>query len=342
MSAIHRLVFFLAIVFTAPSFANPGDRLEFRGINLGGAAIGGKERPGKHGINYLWATAAEVSQYAKAGFNTLRIPFLWERLQPRLNSAFDEAELARLDEVVAAGAASGVTIVLDVHNYATYQFEMIGSESVPISAFEDFWSRLATRYKDNPSVAFGLMNEPNRHKAKEWAPIAQAAINAIRKTGAKQLILVPGTRWSGAYSWLAKDGELSNAEAMRGLRDPANNFVFEMHQYFDGNSSGTSPVCVSEEIGVKRLKDVTLWLRKTGHRAFLGEFGASNDPVCLKALENTLAYMEKNGDVWQGWTYWVAAKWLGNYMFNIYPPDSSRFPQLKVIEAFLTEAPDKK
>lgn len=338
MKILYWLAFLFTIAFIAPSYASQGDRLQFRGINLGGAALASKEKPGKHGTNYLWATAAEVSLYADAGFNTLRVPFLWERIQPRLQAPFDEAELARLDEVVAAGAVSKVTIILDIHNYGSYRNALIGSEAVPVSAFEDLWSRLATRYKDNPFVAFGLMNEPNKQKADEWAPIAQAAIMAIRKTGSIQLILVPGTRWSGAHSWLSKDGNLSNAEAMQNIKDPANNYAFELHQYFDRNSSGTTPSCVSEEVGVDRLKAVTAWLRKNGHRALLGEFGVSKDPVCLKALANTLDYMEKNGDVWLGWTYWVAAKWLGNYMFNIYPPDPSLFPQLKVIEAFLPRA----
>jgi len=309
----------------------------FRGINLGAAAMGSKVIPGKHGTNYLWPTVAEISIYANAGFNTLRIPFLWERMQPQLQQPFDSDELERLDGVVAAAGSNKVTVVLDLHNYGDYRGEMIGSSNVPVKAFEDFWAKVAARYKDKPYVAFGLMNEPNKHKADEWAPIAQAGVSAIRKTGAKQLILVPGTRWSGAHSWLAKDGKLSNAEALSGMTDPENNFAFEMHQYFDSNSSGMSPACVDENIGVKRIQTVTTWLRTMGHQAFLGEFGASKEPICLKALENTLAYMEKNGDVWRGWTYWGAAKWFGDYMFNIYPPDASRSPQMKVIEYFLPQ-----
>nr|WP_315427318.1 glycoside hydrolase family 5 protein [uncultured Albidiferax sp.] len=341
---MKKLYFLVAFGFLAniiPAQASSRNDLMFRGINLGAAAIAAKIQPGLHGTNYLWPTAAEVSLFASAGFNTLRVPFLWERMQPVLNMPFNEAELARLDAVVAAATANRVTIVLDPHNYGTYRQEIIGSTNVPISAFEDFWSRLAVRYKDMQFVAFGLMNEPHLQKAAEWAPIAQAALYAIRKTGATQLILVPGTRYSGAYSWLGKDGALSNAEALQGLQDPANNFVFEMHQYFDSNSSGTSPACVSEDIGVKRLEGVTAWLRSTGNKAFLGEFGASQEPTCLKALENTLTFMEQNKDVWQGWTYWVSAKWLGGYIFNIYPPDSTLFPQMKVIESFLPQAPKR-
>lgn len=311
------------------------DAPSFRGINLGGAAMGSKVIPGKHGKNYLWPTTAEVAMYANAGFNTLRVPFLWERMQPKLQEPLDPEELLRLDGVVDAASLGKVMVLIDLHNYGSYRGEMVGSPSVPVSAFENFWSRIATRYKDRPNLAFGLMNEPNKHKADAWAPIAQAAVTAIRKAGAKQLILVPGTRWSGAHSWLAKDGSLSNAEALIGIVDSEHNFAFEMHQYFDSNSSGTSPVCVDEDIGTKRIQTVTAWLRKTGNKGFLGEFGASKDAICLQALENTLAYMEMNRDVWLGWTYWGAAKWFDDYMFNIYPPDKSLSSQMKIIEPFL-------
>lgn len=325
----------LAVLFTTSAHSENSDPRLFHGINLGGAAMGASQIPGKHGANYLWPNAADVTMYAEAGFNTLRIPFLWERMQPQLMAPLNESELALLDIVLAAAKIKNLTILLDPHNYGEYQREIIGSENVPILAFSDFWRRLSERYKNNPNVIFGLMNEPHRQKADEWAPIAQAAITAIRKTGAKQLILVPGTRYSGAYSWLQKDGNLSNAEALQNIQDPENNYIFELHQYFDGNSSGTASTCVSDDIGVQRLEAVTKWLRRTGHKGLLGEFGASTDRTCLNALKNTLMYMKENQDVWQGWTYWAAAKWFGNYMFNIYPPDAARSPQLSVIQDFL-------
>jgi endoglucanase len=110
-----------------------------------------------------------------------------------------------------------------------------------------------------------------------------------------------------------------------------------MHQYFDGNSSGTSPACVNENIGVQRIQNATSWLKSTGHKGFLGEFGASKDSTCLMALKNTLEYIEKNADVWEGWTYWAASKWFGDYMFNIYPPDPIQSPQMKIIKLYLPQ-----
>lgn len=324
----HRILFFLWFLVCLPAFAHADG---MKGFNLAGAEFGPKIKPGKQGTDYFWPTAEDVEMYAGTGANILRIPFLWERLQPALWTALKKEELASLDIIVSTAAQKNVLVILDVHNYGKYNKNLIGDQEVPVSAYTDFWSRLARHYKSSPNVVFGLMNEPHKHTAKEWADIAQAAIQAIRTAGASHLILVPGTYWSGAHSWLGRPGR-SNAEALKTLKDPANNFMFDLHQYLDSNSSGMHDSCVNDSIGVKRLTAVTAWLRQTKTRAFLSEFGATKNPVCLRAMENMLDYMDQNDDVWGGWTYWAASKWFGNYMFNIYPPDAQTFPQLMILQ----------
>ena len=77
-------------------------------------------------------------------------------------------------------------MILDVHNYAKYQGVRLGGETTPGSLLADLWTRLANEFKDDDAVVFGLMNEPNAIDASQWAPIAQAAIDAIRATGARR------------------------------------------------------------------------------------------------------------------------------------------------------------
>jgi endoglucanase len=312
-----------------------GESNQYVGINIAGAEFNSGILPGKQGTNYLWPGTNDIYQYSDAGFNTIRVPFLWQRIQPELFKPLDENEAKYLDNVIKAAEDRNVTILIDPHNYGAYKSDLIGSESVPVSAFEDFWSRIATRYKNNRNVMFGLMNEPNKQSAEDWANMAQAAIYAIRKTGAKQKILVPGTRWTGAHSWLKGFIGASNAEALQNIRDPANNMAFELHQYFDRDSSGTKPECVSEDVGVERITAVTEWLRTNKQKGFLGEFGASVDPTCLAALDKTLNYLQNNKDVWIGWTYWSGGKWFGKYMFGIYPPNVKDSLQLQKIQPYL-------
>ncbi len=322
----------LGIIIVGDGAVAQGKGVRLRGINIAGGEFAGEKLPGVYGRDYIFPSPDEIGHFAKAGMNTIRVPFLWERLQPALNGPFNADELARLDGVVANAERENVMIVLDSHNYAKYRGKDIGSADVPVAAFVDFWKRLAKHYLKSPSVIFGLMNEPYRPPSDQWAQIAQAATIGIRQTGAKQLILVPGTIWSGAHSWLKKVGQQSNAEALAGFRDPGNNFAYEMHQYFDSDSSGTTPNCVSEDVGIKALTNATEWLRKQGRQGFLGEFGASKDPTCLAALRATLKYMQDNSDVWMGWTYWSAGAWFGNYMFYPYPLD--RTPQGMVLKDF--------
>lgn len=53
----------------------------------------------------------------------------------------------------------------------------------------------------------------------------QAAINAIRATGAKQLILAPGGDWTGGHTWTTGIAGKSplNSEVMVKLTDPISN-----------------------------------------------------------------------------------------------------------------------
>ncbi len=312
-----------------------GNDVPIRGVNLAGAEFGGGHLPGLANKDYLYPSVTDIAKFAAIGMNAIRLPFLWERLQPDLNAPLSQMELGRIDAVVDAASLANVLVILDPHNYGNYRGDQIGSAAVPAAAYDSLWKQLASHYHDQPNVAFGLMNEPIKQDADAWADIAQGAIDAIRATGARQLILVPGTIYTGAHSWNNKVGKMSNAEAIARIKDPAKNFTVEVHQYFDSDSSGTKPSCVDEDVGAKALVGFTDWLRNTGNHGFLGEFGASKDPVCLGALRNTLDYIKQNGDVWTGWTYWGASDWFGTYMFNIMPPNPAEHAQVGVLEEFL-------
>ncbi|MFS9599546.1 cellulase family glycosylhydrolase, partial [Klebsiella variicola] len=71
--------------------------------------------------------------------------------------------------------------------------------------------------------------------ATQWLSAANAAISAIRQARADNLILVPGTNWTGAHSWLSDDPERANGAVMLGIEDTANNYAYEVHQYLDSD-----------------------------------------------------------------------------------------------------------
>jgi endoglucanase len=320
----------------------PGKRVELAGVNLAGAEFGQQNLPGTYPADYQYPTDSEIDFYAEAGMNLIRLPFRWERLQQSLGQELDPTELERLRATVSyATETRGLTLLLDPHNYARYTIagvEGIVGVDVDVAAFADFWRRLALEFSSNPKVMFGLVNEPHTMASETWLSAANAAIAAIREAGAQNRILVPGNGWSGAHGWFQSYYGTPNASVMGGVVDPGNNFVYELHQYLDSDSSGTLPTCVSETIGAARMQQVTDWLRQRGARGLLAEFGAPGNRLCLKAMDELLDYVAQNTDVWLGWAAWAGGPRWGDNLLSVEPLANGKDrPQLVVIRRHLAD-----
>jgi endoglucanase len=313
------------------------------GVNLASPSFGPQIEKGgprgRHGREYTYPIARYTPGYQShvyflsKGMNTFRIPVLWERLQPKLDGGFNPFETKRLKDTVRTLTGLGAYVVLDVHNYARYEGQLIGTADVPVARFAALWSSLASEFKDDERVFFNIMNEPHGIDARSWTEIAQTAIDAIRETGARNLLLIPGINFTGASHW-NDDG---NGERLLDLRDPADNTAFDAHTYLNARGTGLDEDCVDEEIGVARLKPFVDWLKQNDKRGFVGEFGAGRGSVCLAALENMARYMLSNSDVLLGWTYWAAGPWWPeDYFTSVEPrPDGSDAPQLAALLPFI-------
>ncbi|MEM9374809.1 MAG: glycoside hydrolase family 5 protein [Pseudomonadota bacterium] len=295
-------------------------QVQYRGVNLSGAEFKSGAIPGRYGTDYRYPARSEFAYFARFGFNCIRLPFRWERLQPRLFEAFDQAEFTRLKACVDIATDLGLYIIISPHNYARYRRQIIGAEETPTAAFLEFWQRLSERLKSQSSVGFGMMNEPHGIAAQSWAQIAQKTVMAIRETGAQNKIFVPGTAWTGVHSWFRKFGDQSNAEALAGLTDPLGRSVIEVHQYLDRNFSGTQPNCPRLKVGETVLRRFAEWLRTHRLRGFLGEFGAAANPDCRAALSHVFQQIQTDSDVWDGWTLWGGgARWNEDYHMALGP-----------------------
>jgi len=293
--------------------------LFFQGDNFSGAERGfgseiqeswGPAIPGVEGQTYTWPTPATNS--LPPGMNIVRLPFQWERLQPTLNQDFDPGYLAKLHATAGAWRDLGANVLLDVHNYAYYKVDgrgtsqpgqQIGSAEVPIAAFVDLWRRLAIEFgsaSTSSPFIFGLMNEPHDLTVATWVQAAQSAVDAIRATGAKNTIFVPGADWTTAtdFSWS------QNNTLLQTVHDSLGNFAIEVHQYYDG-------VC-TESGYVDKLKPFEDWAVKNQVNAYLGELDVHDTDVCHQAFANLIDHLHAtaagtpNG-VWIGYTYWQGA-----------------------------------
>lgn len=317
-----------------PARAHGPSIMRYTGVNMAGGEFG-NVLTGRHGFQYMYPEARDVAPFVAYGMNTVRLPVRWERLQPVPGGALNPRELQLVDRSI--GAMGGVKlIVLDIHNYAGHAGVKLGTPGLPVTALADLWSKLARHYGKNQKVAFGLMNEPSGLSPLVWRDAAERAIKAVRKTGARNLVLVPGTLWTGAHSW-NRGGPMSNAALFADFSDPGGNFAIEMHQYLDSDSSGTKSTCVDADAVERRMTFATNWLRDRGFRGFLGEFGAASNPACLASLEALLKHMKANDDVWLGWTYWAAGRWWGKYPMSIQPQRKVAKPQAFILNQYLAD-----
>lgn len=332
---LRSLVAALGILLGA-EFSNAGClNAPLLGVNLAGAEFGGRTLPGALGFDYSYPTRADLVYFRRVGMNTIRLPFRWERIQRVLFGPLDIAEVAQVAHVLAWAQELGLCVVLDVHNYASYNQQKVGSDSVPSAALADLWLRLAAAFPDPAVAALGLMNEPAAIKPSEWIQVAQSTVLALRSAGAQHLLLVGSGRWSGAHEWEKRFDGASAAEAFTTFEDPLHRYAIELHQYVDPNFSGTTTRCIEPGALKQTMQAIAQWNQVHQVRFFMGEFGMATTPDCLAALHALLAPMQDRR-VWLGWTYWAAGARWGKYPFSIHPGNLPEAAQLGVLREYLS------
>ncbi len=307
------------------------------GVNLAGADFG-STMPGVYGKDYAYPEEKDLEYYRTKQLMLVRLPFRWERLQPRLYGELDTAELARMKEVVQQAEKKHMPVILDMHNYCR-RYEgttesMIGSEELPVAALGDAWKRIAQEMKGFRNLyGYGLMNEPHDLlPGTSWFEMAQNAIDNIRKTDRKTSILVAGNSWSSAERWPQA------SDSLRYLRDPARKLIFEAHLYFDKDGSGTYKHSYEEEqatenTGVARVSPFINWLKKHQLKGFVGEYGVpDHDPRWLVVLDRFLRYIQKEG---VNGTYWAGGSRWGDYPLAVGSTSKTERPQMKVLQSYL-------
>jgi endoglucanase len=311
------------------------------GVNIDGGELNSSDAVDTLHTDYIYPSKAEIDYFASKGLKIIRVPFELSRLELSPGAPLDTTTLGYLKQIVSWAAADGVTVLLDPHDYGYAWGHLIGTDSGDTTnvQFGNFWSEVAAAFKSYPNVAFGIMNEPHVQTAEEWAVSDNAAIAAIRQTGATQEIMVPGVDYTNAGNWIVSRSAAAINPST--IVDPGHNYAFEVHEYLDPNSSGTTFAPITDpDLGVERLRAVTQWAYSTGAKLFLGEFGVPPDSYSLGALLNTLTYMRRNANVWQGIAYFSGGPWWpAGYPFSVEPTGLgtstvSDAPQMGVLDQF--------
>ncbi|KAI8953561.1 glycoside hydrolase family 5 protein [Xylaria longipes] len=263
------------------------------------SALGGPDGPG------------QMSHFANdLSMNIFRLPVGWQFLvNNQLGGTLDSNNLGQYDQLVQACLTTGATCVIDIHNYARWNGQIIGQGGPTDDEFADLWSQLATKYATEDKIIFGLMNEP--HDVPDidaWAKSVQVAVTAIRQaeteaSGSAHMILIPGNDWTSAAAFPTNSGP-----ALLSVVNPDNSttgLVFDVHKYSDSDNSGTHTDCTTDNISTAFVP-LADWLRTNNRQAMNTEMGGGNTESCERYVCDQIAYLNENADVYLGYVGWAA------------------------------------
>ncbi|KIJ23905.1 glycoside hydrolase family 5 protein [Sphaerobolus stellatus SS14] len=304
---------------TGPSPTSTGSGLPF----LGGVNTAGYDfsvaTDGSFNGTGVSPPVAQYSHFAAEGVNIFRIPFAWQLMTPTLGGTIDPTFFARYDSTVQSALSTGAYVIVDLHNYARWNGQVIGQGGPTNAQFASIWSQIAQKYASTSKIIFGVMNEPHDlpQGTALWAQSVQAAVNAIRAAGAtSQVILIPGSSYSSAQTLPTEAGP-----DLLKVTDPAGGvgkLVFDVHKYLDSDNSGTHPDCTTDNVSV--MQTLVAWLQQNGNRqALLSETGGGNTASCETYLNNELSYVKANSASIVGFAAWAAGAFATNYTLSLTP-----------------------
>jgi len=149
------------------------------------------------------------------GSNVVRIPLNQDFWLQGANN-YSANYVSTISQAVNWAHQANMDVILDLHwsdkgdlsNKAPGQQRMADSNSI------NFWKEVATAYKSDPNVVFELYNEPHDVSWQVWlnggdsgdgfqAAGMQQLYDAVRSTGAENLVIVGGLNWGYDLSGVA-------------------------------------------------------------------------------------------------------------------------------------------
>ena len=252
-----------------------------------------------------------MEQMQALGFDTIRLPFSLQNIQPgampnnivySLNpDLVGLSNLQVLDKIVDYAGDLGMKIILDCHRSSSgagpnengLWYDQNFSEAQWISS----WQSLVQRYVNDPTViGADLQNEPHGATWTDWSAAAERAGNAIHAVNPNLLIIVEGVgNYQGDYYWWG--GQLEGVRDDPVVLQQANKLVYSPHDYpnsiypnswFEGpNFKDNLPNVFREHWGFIYEQGIA--------PIFLGEFGSKLlDSRDIAWLDELTQYL--NGD----------------------------------------------
>lgn len=272
----------------------------------------------------------ELAYFAEYGMNTYRIPIRWSYAQPALEGPLNQDYVEQLVKSSELYLKHGFNVIIDLHSYMRFQADSTiepshAGQVVNAQELTDIWDKLSDALlplaKQYPTqLMLDLMNEPMKDlNSIEVLDRYNAVIHMLREKEINNLILLEGAHWSGMHSWLfEKDRKgQSNADVFvpHNIKDSANNYAINVHQYFDADNSGTNVQCTN--LPENKIKDFINWAQKHELRFMVTEFGGADAGNCHGMIQEFLTLIHDSEQL-LGWTLWAGGRHWGEYMLSNY------------------------
>lgn len=213
-----------------------------------------------------------------AGFKTVRIPVAFSaHAADTPPYAIDPMFLARVRHVVDLASASGLQVMLDLHNYDALMRDPEGQSA----RYTALWRQVADSFAPAPpSVWFELLNEPHDKLDNDnLSALYRPALAAIRATNPKRTVIV-GPQWN-------------NLDKMLAFAMPDDPYVTPSFHYYDpflfthqgaawadptppmGRPFGSAADKVELDSAVEKVR---VYIARTGRVPIVGEYGVQDDP----------------------------------------------------------------
>lgn len=224
----------------------------------------------------------------------------------------DAAYRSAVTDYVNRLTAAGIVVILDLHwaapgsQQATGQTPMANRDHSPA-----FWTSVANTFKSNTAVIFDLFNEPypdnNQDTVAAWTCVRdggacpgvgytaagmQEMLNAVRATGATNLVLVAGVAYTGVLSrWM----EYKPTDSM----NPPN-IAASVHIY-PPTSQCSTVTCWNQQLAPIAAQ----------YPIIAGEAGQNT--CAHDRLDTVIDWLEEKGQHYLVWAWWTQTCGSGAY-----------------------------